>query len=99
MKPIDRNPKPVKAKASRASVLPPLYAQGIHLGLSSRVLKLGHAAKKRSAPAIDLFSAFEVNMDMYSPPQESTLLSLLQGSYQRIIWHVEVSELDNLKTL
>lgn len=97
MKPIDRNPKSVKTKAARASVLPPLYTQGIHLGLSSRVLKFGQ--KNKVSPSTDLFSALEVNMDMYSPPQESTLLSLLQGSYRRVIWHVEVSELDDLKTL
>jgi uncharacterized protein YecE (DUF72 family) len=97
MKPIDRNPRPAKAKAIRASVLPPLYAQGIHLGLSSRVLKFGQ--KNKVSPSTDLFSALEVNMDMYSPPQESTLLSLLQGSYQQIIWHAEISELEDLKTL
>lgn len=98
MKPLDRNPKPAKTKA-HASVVPPLYTHGIHLGISSRVLKLAQTAKKKSAQAGEIFSAFEVNMDMYSPPQESTLLSLLESSYQRVIWHVEVSELDDLKTL
>jgi uncharacterized protein YecE (DUF72 family) len=109
MKPIDRTPKLAKAKAIRTSVLPPLSEQGIHLGLSSRLLKSAQTPSKHNqtisrtpdpgtrTPA--LFSTLEFNMDIYEPPQENTLRLLLQSSYRRIVWHVEVSDINSVKTL
>src|SRR5687768_5423025 len=76
-----------------------LRESGIHLGISSRVLKLAKLPAKDKLSTFDgLFTCLEIDTDLHHPPQEAALHKLLQSPYERLIWHIDIDDAKDLTT-
>lgn len=97
MRSIERNTAAIKRPRTRAAIAPSLKTHGIYMGINSRILKLAKLPKEIAVA--DLFPALEVSMDLYTPPSENALKQLLQGPYERLIWHIEITDIASVKAL